>query len=128
MFLAIAFIGNCWQLWVGAVLFVVPQVLSIYERSFPNSERLNRLLPSGIVKVLVMLLIGSFFGRLVFSILENPDSMLRNGFILMSLPGLALSLIGLFGHDGPDPKWTWPRQMVGGVILLVTIGLVLTGF
>lgn len=46
----------------------------------------------------------------------------------MSLPGLALSLIVLFGHDGPDRKWTWPRQMIGGVILLVTIGLVLTGW
>lgn len=128
VFLAIAFIGNCWQLWVGTVLFLVPQVLSVYERSFPNSERLNRLLPSGILKVLVMLLIATFFGRLVFSILDNPDSMLRNGFILMSLPGLALSLIGLFGHDGPDPQWTWPRQMLGGVILLVTVGLVLTGW
>ena len=128
VFLAIAFIGNCWQLWVGTILFVVPQVLSIYERSFPNSERLNRILPSGIVKVLVMLLIGSFFGKLVFSILENPDTMMRNGFILMSLPGLALSLIGLFGHDGPDPEWTWPRQVLGGVIVVVTVGLVLTGF
>ena len=57
-----------------------------------------------------------------------PTRMLRNGFILMSLPGLALSLIGLFGHDGPDPKWTWPRQMLGGVIVLVTVGLVLTGW
>lgn len=128
VFIAIAFIGNCWQLWVGTVLFAVPQVLSIYERSFPNSERLNRLLPSGIVKVLVMLVIGSVFGKLVFSILEDPESMLRNGFILMSLPGLALSLIGLFGHDGPDPTWTWPRQLLGVGVLLVTVGLVLIGF
>ena len=58
VFLAYAFIGSCWQLWVGAVLFFVPQVLSIYERSFPNSERLNAILPEGIVKVLVMLVVG----------------------------------------------------------------------
>ena len=124
VFLAYAFIGSCWQLWVGAVLFFVPQVLSIYERSFPNSERLNALLPEGIVKVLVMLIVGVLFGRLVFSILDDPDSILRNGFILFSLPGLALSLIGLFGHDGPDRKWTWPRQALGAVILAVTAGLV----
>jgi hypothetical protein len=128
VFLAHAFIGSCWQLWVGAVLFFVPQVLSIYERSFPNSERLNALLPEGIVKVLVMLIVGVLFGRLVFSILDDPDSILRNGFILFSLPGLALSLIGLFGHDGPDRKWTWPRQAIGAVILAVTAGLVLTGW
>ena len=128
VFLAYAFIGSCWQLWVGAVLFFVPQVLSIYERSFPNSERLNALLPEGIVKVLVMLIVGVLFGRLVFSILDDPDSILRNGFILLSLPGLALSLIGLFGHDGPDRKWTWPRQALGAVILVVTAGLVLTGW
>lgn len=128
VFLAYAFIGNCWQLWVGVVLFFVPQVLSIYERSFPNSERLNAILPEGIVKVLVMLVVGVIFGRLVFSILDDPDSILRNGFILFSLPGLALSLIGLFGHDGPDRKWTWPRQAIGVVILAVTAGLVLTGW
>ncbi|MFZ0140543.1 MAG: hypothetical protein WAL70_05620 [Aeromicrobium sp.] len=128
VFLAYAFIGNCWQLWVGAALFFVPQVLSIYERSFPNSERLNAILPEGILKVLVMLIVGVFFGRLVFSILDDPDSILRNGFILFSLPGLALSLIGLFGHDGPDRTWTWPRQAIGAVILAVTAGLVLTGW
>jgi hypothetical protein len=128
VFLAYAFIGSCWQLWVGALLFVVPQVLSIYERSFPNSERLNSLLPEGILKVLVMLIIGVFFGRLVMAILDNPDTAMRNGFILFSLPGLALSLIGLFGHDGPDRKWTWPRQALGAVILAATAGLVLTGW
>lgn len=128
VFLAIAFIGNCWQLWVGAMLFVVPQILSIYERNFPNSPRLKALLPAGILKTLIMLIVGSYFAKLVFSILTDPDSMLRNGFLLMSLPGLALSLVGLFGHDGPDPAWTWPRQLLGGVILAATVGLVLSGW
>lgn len=128
VFLAIAFIGNCWQLWVGAVLFLVPQLLSIYERKFPNSERLHGLLPGGIFKTLLMLIIGSVFAKLVFSILTNPDSMLRNGFILMTIPGLILSALGLFGHDGPDPKWTWPRQLLGVAILGAILYLVFTGF
>lgn len=128
VFLSIAFIGNCWQLWVGAVLFLVPQLLSIYERKFPNSERLHGLLPSGIFKTLLMLIIGSFFAKLVFSILTNPDSMLRNGFILMTIPGLILSALGLFGHDGPDPTWTWPKQFLGVGILVAILYLVFTGF
>jgi hypothetical protein len=128
VFLSIAFIGNCWQLWVGAVLFAVPQLLAIYERKFPNSARLHGLLPSGIVKVLCMLIIGSLFARLVYTIIDNPDTMLRNGFILMTIPGLVLSALGLFGHDGPDPKWSWPRQAFGVVILGAILGLVLTGF
>ena len=128
VFLSIAFIGNCWQLWVGAALFLVPQVLSIYERKFPNSERLHGLLPGGIFKTLLMLIVGSFFAKLVFSILSNPDSMLRNGFTLMTIPGLILSALGLFGHDGPDPKWTWPRQFVGLGILGAILYLVFTGF
>lgn len=128
VFLSIAFIGNCWQLWVGAVLFLVPQILSIQERKFPNSERLHGLLPGGILKTLLMLIIGSFFAKLVFSILTDPDSMLRNGFILMTIPGLVLSALGLFGHDGPDPKWTWPRQLLGVGILAAILYLVFTGF
>ena len=128
VFVAVAFIGSSWQLWVGAVLFAVPQVLSIYERSFPNSIKLHGLLPAGVLKTLVMLVIGAYFGKLVFSILDDPESMLRNGFLLMSLPGLALSLVGLFGHDGPDPKWTWPRQLLGAAIVGGTVWLVLAGW
>ena len=127
-FLSIAFIGNCWQLWAGAVLFVVPQVLSIYERKFPNSERLHGLLPGGILKTLIMLIIGSFFAQLVFSILTNPETMLRNGFLLMTIPSLILSALGLFGHDGPDPEWTWRRQFIGVGILAAILYLVFTGF
>jgi hypothetical protein len=127
-FVAVAFIGECWQLWVGAMLFALPQVLGIYENSFPNSARLQAVLPEGVLKILVMLLIGTFFGRLVFSILDDPARMLRDGFVLMSLPGLALSLVALFGRDGPDRKWTWPRQLLGAAIVAVTVGLVLTGW
>jgi hypothetical protein len=128
VFLSIAFIGNCWQLWVGALLFLVPSVLSIYERKFPNSERLHGLLPAGILKVLLMLIVGSFFAKLVFSIVTNPDTMLRNGFLLLTIPGLVLSALGLFGHDGPDPSWTWPRQLIGVGILGTILYLVFTGF
>ncbi|WP_164512417.1 hypothetical protein [Nocardioides baekrokdamisoli] len=128
VFLAVAFIGNCWQLWVGAALFLLPQVLGIHEKSFPNSERLHRLLPVGVLKTLVMLLIGTFFVRWVFSWLHDPSRMLRDGFVLLALPGLALSLIGLFGHDGPDQRWTWRRQLLGVLIVAVTAGLVLTGW
>lgn len=128
VFLAAAFIGNCWQLWVGTALFVLPQVLSIYEDAFPNFERLHRLLPVGVFKTLLMLIVGALFGELVFSILKQPESMLRNGFVLLSLPGLALSLIGLFGHDGPDPHWTWKTQVLGVGIVVVTVYLVVVGW
>ncbi|MCW2799841.1 MAG: hypothetical protein JWQ70_1313, partial [Aeromicrobium sp.] len=128
VFMASAFLGNCWQLWVGAVLFAIPQILSIYERKFPNSTRLHGLMPVGVLKTLVMLIIGTYFARLVFSMLHSPESVLRNGFLLLSLPGLALSLLGLFGHDGADPKWTWPRQALGTLILGATVALVVTGW
>lgn len=128
VFLVIAFIGNSWQLWVGALLFVIPQALSIYEQKFPNSERLHGMLPGGILKILLMLIVGTLFARLVFSILTSPESMLRNGFILMTIPGLILSGLGLYGRDGPDPAWTWPRQFAGVVVLGAILCLVLTGW
>ncbi|MDQ3156707.1 MAG: hypothetical protein M3Q98_08285, partial [Actinomycetota bacterium] len=107
------------------VLFVF---LPIYERKFPNSEQLHGLLPGGILKTLIMLIIGSFFAQLVFSILTNPETMLRSGFLLMTIPGLILSALGLFGHDGPDPEWTWRRQFIGVGILAAILYLVFTGF
>ena len=50
LLVAVPFIGSRWQLYVGAVLFVVPQVLSIFENRFPNWPGVYAVLPRGILK------------------------------------------------------------------------------
>jgi hypothetical protein len=127
VFVAIAFVGPVWQLWVGAVLFVVPQVLSIYEDKFPNRPIIFRALPRGILKLVVMLFVAKWFGSLVIGLITDRHQVVADAFVLLALPGLALSLVGLFGHDGFERPLTWWHRAAGAVILVVGV-LFVVGF
>jgi hypothetical protein len=120
VFAAIAYIGDCWELWVGAALFVVPQVLCIYERRFPNSESLYRVLPGGIVKTVTMMFVGQWF-FLLFREHVSTANLLAYGFVFLGLPSLALSLAELFGRDGDDPRDAWWRQLGGTGVLAIGV-------
>lgn len=126
VFFAYIVVGSSWQLWVGAALFVIPQVLSVYEERFPNSTALFRVLPKGLVELVLMLFVSTAAGALLISLMnENAHSFLANSFVLLSLPGFALSLIGLFGREGEEPKIGWGKRFGGVVILGLGILLVL---
>lgn len=121
VFVAVAFLGTPWQLWVGAVLFLVPQVLSVYEDAFPNVPKLFRVLPKRIVKTVFMMFVGTLSGLALAWLLEDPASRIVNGFVLLSLPGLVFSVIELFGREGDTPEQTWRRELAGGAVVAVGI-------
>lgn len=112
-FAAVVFIGNCWQLWVGVVIFCVPQLAIIWDYKFPNYERAHRYVPTGIYKMVLMLIAGTLCAALLAKLMPNPADMLVWGFVLLALPGLALSVFDLLARDGEDPVLTWPRRFVG---------------
>ena len=39
VFLSVAFIGNCWQLWVGVLLFSLPSIINEFQDRFPLNRR-----------------------------------------------------------------------------------------
>jgi hypothetical protein len=126
VFLGNTVVGDHWQLWVAATLFVIPQILSIYEDVLPNSPALFRALPKGIVELVLMLLVGTAVGALLIATMnENAATFLANSFILLSLPGFVLSLIGLFGRDGDEPELGWGKRIAGIPVLIVGILLAL---
>ena len=65
-------------------------------------------------------------GALLISAMdENAESFLATCFVLLALPGFALSLAQLFGRDGDEPKIGWGKRLGGVVLLVVGIMLVL---
>ena len=128
VFVTVAFLGTPWQLWVGTALFVVPQVLSVYEDKFPNRPQLFRVLPKRIVKTVFMMLVGTLSGLALAWLLDDPASRIVNGFVLLSLPGLAFSVIELFGREGDQREQTWPRELAGGAVVAVGIAAALGVF
>lgn len=128
VFVAVPFLGTPWQLWVGALLFLVPQVLSVYEDAFPNAPKLFRVLPKRIVKAVVMMLVGTLSGLALAWLLDDPAARIVNGFVLLSLPGLVFSLVELFGREGDERTQSWPRELAGGAVVAVGIAAALGAF
>lgn len=124
-FIVVAFLGNCWQLWVGVLLFFLPQLMWIYEEHFPNFPKVFPHVPTGIYEVVVILMVGSLVAAWLESAVPDPQQMLVWGFVLISIPGVVLSVLGLFGRDGDDPALTWKRRLIGAAIFLIGVVLVL---
>jgi hypothetical protein len=107
-------------------MFVIPQLLSIYEERVPNSPALHRVLPKGIVELVLMLLITTALGALLISVMnEKSEDFLANTFVLLSLPGFVLSLLHLIGRDGDDPSIGWGKRVAGVGLLVLGVLLAL---
>ncbi len=126
MFIAVAFIGNVWQLWVGALIFLAAQLCEVFASRMPNSPRLYHAVPVGIPKLVFILLVSLGLTTLLTLILGANADLARFSFVFLMLPGLALAALGMFGREPAegDTRWylrpsmrTWYRA--GGILLLV---------
>jgi hypothetical protein len=128
VYFAIVVVGLSWQLWVGTALFAIPQILSIYEDRLPRSPALSRALPKGLVELVVMLLVVTVLGALLIDAHGDSPNLLANSFVILSIPGFALSLAGLVGREADEPEMDWPRRLAGVVVLacgiLLSLGMV----
>jgi hypothetical protein len=126
VFFARIAVGASWQLWVGAALFVTPQVLAVFEERFPNSPRLFRALPKGLLELVLMLFVATAVGALLLSTMnERSETFIANSFVLLSLPGFLLSLLSLFGREGDERRVGWGKRVAGIALLVAGIMLVL---
>jgi hypothetical protein len=123
VFIAYAFLGNCWELWVGVALFVLPQVLKMTEDHFPNSTLLFRFIPTKVLKTVVLLVVGALWVGFVFGRIHDPRKLVGYSFILLSIPGLLYSIVELFGRDGSELPRNWAARIVG--VSIVVAGVLL---
>ncbi|MEV0566576.1 hypothetical protein [Dactylosporangium sp. NPDC050588] len=129
---AVPFLGMPWQLWAGAALFLVPQVLSVYDDAFPNRPEVFRFLPKRVVKTVFMMLVGTGTGTgsglALAWLLDDPAARIVNGFVLLSLPGLVFSIVELFGREGEEREQIWRRELADGAVVAVGIAAALGVF
>lgn len=123
VFFAQAYMGDVWELWVGAALFVLPSVVGIYKSKLPNLPPLVRWLPGGVIKIVVMFFVAKWASMLLKSAVHDPAHMIPLGFVFLGLPGLFLSFLGFFARDGDTWKPNWLTR-IGG-IGVVALGVVL---
>lgn len=121
-----AFIGGCWQLWVGVAIFVLPQLLDLMGDRLPDVPSLRRAVPRGVVEVLVMIVIGTVIAYTIDTGEGRREiDAVRTGFVALALPGAVLGVLSILGGEPPEQRWTWPRQLAGAAVVVVAVVLVL---
>jgi len=132
IFVSAALMGNTWQTWVGSFLFILPTFLGWYSDRLPNFPRLWKLLPSGLPGLALSLLIASTTTALVGAWLGATPDLAQWSFVLLPIPLLVLSIIGLFGRHGATPdepkpiktdRWKLVYRIGGFVMLIITLRL-----
>jgi hypothetical protein len=125
-FFAWAFIGSCWQLWVGVAVFALPYVLALVHQRIPDARPLAITVPRGVVETLVLVVVGTALAYWINADAgSDPTSALRNGFVILAVPASAIGVLGVLGGEPPAQKWTWPRQLLGAAVVAVTLVVVL---
>lgn len=119
------FIGtNAWLVG-GTAMYAVPQFVALTAARLPLWERGYTMLPRGILKLAVMMVVGTIWGSVVASLSDGGDA-LRLGFVTLPLPGLVLGAVALFARSGPRPTLGWSHR-IGGLALVIWCTLVATG-
>ena len=131
VFLSVAFIGNCWQLWVGVSLFSLPSIINEFQDRFPSKPKINRYIPQQTPTLtIVEICIIGILGILLATIGAGP-SMIRTGFMLFAIPPIMLAITNAIGRETAsghgtwylDPQFTRWYRVGGFVVLLVLVYL-----
>jgi hypothetical protein len=111
LFVAVSYLGSCWQLYVGGGLFILPRILDLVSDHLPSCPRVQVVTPRGIVQVVVLLAIGVVLAAVVLSRLESGRELIRDSFALLALPGAVMAVLELVCREAPDREFKWKQQL-----------------
>ena len=123
------FFGLTPSLWIGLAIFATPQVLGLWNTKLPHSDKIGRMVPKGVIEMLVMTTAGFLIARAISSHPSNASSYVLVAFILLGLPGFILNMLGVFKGDNDDNWKSGPRgkyfYRMGGIVALLTLSYVI---
>jgi hypothetical protein len=134
VFIGSALIGPSWQIWAGSALFMTPAILGFFKERLPNSTKLWKILPTGIPGLALTLFVSSATTAIVGSVIGATAELGKWSFLILPLPLLLLSTLGLFGRHGrtlangekedrPVKGNKWVYRIGGVVVLFLTLKL-----
>ena len=120
MFLLVtqSFVGLNLQLVIGTIFFAIPILVKIViGQRLPKVKYLNYVLPKGTIRLIVMTLSGTLCAEFSSQFFTNPRDLLTWGFVILSVPGLVISMLGLFADE--SHKLDWKKSNPGKLVYLV---------
>jgi hypothetical protein len=129
-FIGYAFIGSCWQLWLGVALFLIPQLIDHLRERFRNIGFVQRILPRGIVEIFILVVACTLAARFAMGRSADELSGVRLAFLLIAVPPALLGVLRVVGEDPDDSerKTPWSREFLGAIIVVVTAVLAARGW
>jgi hypothetical protein len=121
IFVASVFIGNNWALWVGGAIYLIPKLVALVDDALPNFSIIHRYMPRGILKVVFMLFVARWWGDVLGSRVTDPEQMIKLGFVLLGVPGIALTVLGWFARSSRPWPSTWFTRISGLIVLVIGV-------
>lgn len=132
-FVAAAFIGYEWYLFVGTLLFIIPSYLGLFADRVPNNPRLYQIIPAGIPGLIFSLVIGALTVGAVSSTFGDDPLLAKLSFVLVPIPLFIVALLSLVGREPRENDVRWYERdnfkllyRIGGAVAFVTV-LKMTG-
>lgn len=97
-----SFIGNCWQLWVGVGLFMLPQLLNLIEFKFKVPLSLLRVIPRGLPGFVFAIFVGLLTAEILLRLMGESPEFAKNVFALAPIP---MTLISIIRNRGFNSKF-----------------------
>ena len=126
IFVAFPFMGTTWQLYVGALMFIVPTLLSTFVSNLPKISALYKILPTGFPKFVLMLVIGAAYSTWLSSSFDGASAV-PMAFVLLSIPAFIFSILSILEGtpDEDEIRWYMRDRMKwvyrGGAIVLMLL-------
>jgi hypothetical protein len=116
------------------MLFMTPAILGFFKEQLPNSTKLWKILPAGIPGLALTLFVASATTAAVGSVIGATPELGKWSFLILPLPLLLLSILGLFGRHGrtlpngekedrPVKNHKWIYRIGGIVVMILTLKL-----
>ncbi len=121
LFVAEAFIGNNFALWIGAAMYAVPKLVELVAYRFPKSAKLKVWLPAGLLRTVVMLFVARWWASNISSFSEDPGTQLQAAFVLLGIPSLVLTSLGWFAEGERNWRSTPISKVLGIVVLAIGV-------
>lgn len=128
--LTASLVGNVWEIWVGSFFFLLPTILGKFSSHFPNSVLIWRILPQGLPGLAFKLIVAATSATIVMALVGANPQFAAVNLMLLPLPLLALSVLGMFGRHGATPnevrfsaRFPWLYRLGGVAILLLSLRL-----